>query len=583
MPDYVAKSGVSSLVSTLEKDNSFQRSNHDGELVTVKLNEIANGVSVVDERGRPACVKCDLSFGELTQELRRQKWKTYVILENDRNVFVRFLNRPKVVKIVFVEELGVHGQSKINFFGEDYLFSANRESHLYSFAKSCVFVRAHHSVLGEEVDLYIPFDDADSAKEARDKLDKADLVFVSGMRVPVRFWNMKTRMRMAGMVFVAGSYWTKDDEYEDVAKIVPLIKSYDDVSLFRNVVTGEVLYPAHVNVLLWWNLFYVRIGDPVFNLILSGEAGVGKTHCLDMYARVFADEGHMLGEGGTMKGMIPSFGGDEPKVGALADSKFFVAIDEFFKMPGSSSAKAGISKESMMYNSYLRDMMPIISRIEKVYASAKDTQFVVLMKASLLGTDNIKIETKRALEVLLHEDPAVLRRFIVVNLGMDVWEKVKSVQPANAEENVAFMNDYFSKKGFSVKMLKRLAMYLRSVTPKVRCDGRRVMDCVKRVFVSEAIGYFHKDTLPDSRFVELAEKLCLKVDFMPHFQAMVRCSCVMRTIFTQDVAELPSAYKVDDADYEFAESIFAEVLRSEFFLFETGISQLLGTGGILRL
>jgi len=582
IPDYVAKNGASAVIGVLERDQMFQQSNHNGELVALQLNETKDAVPMLTERGRPSLIKCDLSFNELTQELRRQKWKTYVIVENDRNIFIRLLNRPKVVEVVFVEELGVHGQSKINFFGEDYAFSTSRESHLYSVSKPCVSVRVQHTGIAREMDLYIPFDSEDEAKDACKVIDKADLIFVSGMRIPTRHWNMKSRVRIAGLMFVASSFWTKNDEYEDVANIIPLINSYDDVSLFRNVVTGDLLYPVYVNMLLWWNLFYVRIGDPVFNLILSGVPGVAKTHCLDMYARVFADDGAMLGEGGTMKGMIPSFSSDDPKPGALADSKFFVAIDEFFKAPGSSAAKQGIVKESSSYNAYLRDLMPVISRIEKVYASAKDTKFSVLMKASLLGTDNIKNETKHALESLLRDDPAVLRRFIIIYLGTDVWSVVKSAQPANTEENMDFLNDYFSKKGFSTKMLKRLALYLRATGPKIRCDGMRVVECVKAIFVDEAAKFFLKGRLPDDNFTKLATNLCLKIDFMPHFQAMVRCACVMRTVFECKEAVLPTKYEVKDVDYVLAEQIFAQVLQSEFFLYEVGISQLLETGGILR-
>lgn len=582
IPDFIASSGAAAFVGTIEKDSVFQQSNHGGELVSVQLNETNKTVPLVDERGRPVIAKCSISFSELTQELRRQKWKTYVIVDNDKNVFVRFLSRPKVAEIVFVEELGVHGQSKINFFGEDYSFSTSRESHLYSVSKPCVTAKVHHSALGREVDLYIPFDTEEAAKDACEHLDKAELVFVSGMRIPTRFWNPKTRVRMAGMIFVAGSYWTKNDDYEDVGKIVPLVSSYDDLSLMKDLSSGEPLYPLYVNVLLWWNVFYVRIGDPVFNLILAGEPGVAKSHCLSLYARVFSDGGAMLGEGGTMKGLIPSFSGDEPKVGALADAKFFVVVDEFFKSPSSSAAKAGISKESNSYNAYLRDMLPVISRIEKVYASAKDTKFSVLMRASLLGSDNIKMEARRALETLLRDDPAVLRRFVVVYLDKGVWTRVKASQPANDDENIEFLNDYLSKRGLSMKLLKRFATYLRSVTPKIKCDSSRVVECVKKVFVTEAVSYFHKETLPDEKFMHLAASLCLKIDFIPHFQAMVRCSCVMRTIFGKNTEGLPASFKVEDADYVFAEDMFAQILRSEFFLFEEALSQLLEQGGIMR-
>jgi hypothetical protein len=580
---------AASMVRIVEKDPVFQMANHTGELVYLQVQDCDGLTPLCTPEGKVKVVGEQLfHYDAMIAELRRQKWKTFVIVDSFRNSFARLMARPKIQRMVFVEELGAPGSSRLYYYGENYMQAAGRETSLYAVAKACVVVNAWMGELKRTVDLVMPFDDQEEAEVFADKLWKESddmLLFVSGMKVPVRdFKKVAGRQyRMEHTSVIVSEFYTKADTFDDVADIIPYLTKDEDVAFFRNIETGESLYPDDVNLLMWYNVFYVKMGDPVFNLILSGEAGCAKTHALMVYAKLFGDDGSIIGEGGTQKGLIPSFSSDEPKVGVLASAKFFCGIDEFFQMPGDAAGSAGIRRDSTAYESYLRKLLPVITRQEKNYPSAKGNDFKVVMKASVMGTDNLKRHTRNALQTLMEDDIAVLRRFVTVFLTTETWKRVKEAPQANLDENMAALERlWIDKYGFDVKKMKRLAGWCRRVAKTVTVDGRRCFGAILDVFQDVFTEQLSKEgMLMPTQVSDGIKDMAMKVDYVPCMSALVRCKAVMRCVYAQSMAALPEI-NVQDEDYEGAKKVFKRILSDSAFLFGTVISQKMGAGGIMR-
>ena len=583
VPSYVA-TDASNFITQLSHNQVFMNSNHDGVLLHCRMQD-SNGFDLLTtEEGSPKLTKSDLKYDELVQVLKKQKWKTYVIVDNYRNSLVFVLSRPTVVEHVFLEEVGVPGQSKFHYYGEEY--QMGKETTLYSVAKPCVVFKANVRENGKTCDIVIPFDDEkDAVKEAENIWRHVDgrLMFVSGMNVPMRFWSKVhgKQVRQQSLAIVVSDYWFAEDRFDDVAKYVPHIKSYDIFSLFRNHDTGELLYPDQVNKLMWYDVFYSKLGDPTLNLILCGESGSAKTHALSLYAYYFSDGGIPIdSKNSTQKGLVPSFS-DDGHPGALAEAKFFVCVDEFFQLPG--SADRGMNKQSDAYESYLRRLLPVLTKKEMSYPSGKNTAFRVIMRASLMGTDNIGPKTKTALQTLIHDDPAAMRRFSLAFLDKGVWSKVKQARQANDNENIEFVEEYWvDKYHIPPKALKRIAECMRMKSKNIRVDSTRVSKLIHDAFINVFLKKMYGDRLPDEKFYESIESLCRVIDYHPHVNALVRCSAVNRAFFKEQEERIPEEFLVDDEDYVVAQDVFEFMVWSMLFMFEDVFAQHIGIGGILR-
>lgn len=583
VPAYLAND-ASNFIAQVSDNPVFMTSNHDGHLLNCKLQETKGFDLVFDDQGKPKFVKSILKYDDLVHVLKKQKWKTFVIVENSKNTLVNIVDRPRVANRVFLEEIGVPGQSKFHYFGEDYV--TGRESTLYTVSKPCILFSGYLGDLKDVCEIVIPFEDIERAKEEAENMWKRSegrLMFISGMHVPIRKWSGRVggkMFRTQSVSVVVSNFWYAEDKFDDVAKYVPHINSYDVFSLFRNISTGELLYPDAVNKLIWYDIFYVKMGDPTLNLILCGESGSAKTHAVSLYANYFADGKTLIdSKNSTQKGLVPSFA-EDGQVGSLASAKFFVCVDEVFQLPG--SAEKGLQKQSNAYESYLRKLLPVLTRKEMNYSSGNST-FKVVMRASFMGTDNITPATKLALQTLIHDDPAVLRRFSLAYLDKAVWSKVKSAPQASDDDNLDFVERYWEEEyHIPPKMLKRVAEFLRLRSRNLPVDSIRVDKIIYDSFVTIFTNSLLKNRLPDEEFYKSIDSLYKMLDYHPHVNALVRCSAVNRALFKETEEKLPDKFPIEEEDYVVAQGAFEYMLWSMLFMFEDVLAQKMGLGGITR-
>lgn len=602
VPNYLCPD-VSALVKVASQDDVFKQSNHDSDILYVKLHKTQNGVPVYDERGNPVGDKSMHKYEEIRHELRSGKHMVFMSVDSFRNSAVFAEGQVKVQEVVFMHHMEHQGVSKYFFFGEEPKGDVVRGTK----SRPACTVKAYVKEIGVHAVLIFPHTTLEEAREFADEFNKArkkQRVYVSGMVMPV-IVTVKEKgmssMKVVQNYVLVNEWWAKTDRYEDIGKIIDKITSINDVTFFRDLVTGEPLYPEYVRKMMWYSTAYVKMGDPVFNLILSGVPGVAKSTALGIHAALFSVESKTpIGSGGTKKGLIPSFSGDVPLDGALVSEPWFAPVDEFFTLSTSEGIALGVEKIANAHRQYIRDLLPVITRAKLRYPSAKDNNYEVVMESSLMATDNLIPKTREALKALVEEDPATLRRFCLVWLGPEVKSRVRRSPGANVDENIAFLSKYWLRTyGFPLSEMKRFGEWFRSVAADVQVDGLRCME-----MQNDAIGELLMQIRGAMLDKEVIDEFCGSVDFSVHIIAMVRCEAVMRAVYESKKSSfsvwsggvcgiclqgekigfsaggIPTNITVSEQDYVSARELFKKVMKDSFFLFD--VSALVHESGIRR-
>ena len=271
---------VATLVKMASTDDVFKQSNHNGELLYVQVQDAEGLTPVCTERGNPVLIPCPFKYEEIRHQLRVGKHMVFLTVDSFRDSFVRIEGVMKVQEVVFMQEMEYQGNSRFFYYGEDPRGDVLRAM---KSKPSCV-VRAYVDKLHGRANLIFPRESMEEAKEFEAEfreMKKKKLLYISGMLMPtivVQKERGSSSRRVVQTDILVNEWWVKDDAYADVEKIIEKVNSIDDVTFFRDLKTGEPLYPEYVRKMMWYSTMYVKMGDPVFNLILSGDPGVAKCH-----------------------------------------------------------------------------------------------------------------------------------------------------------------------------------------------------------------------------------------------------------------------------------------------------------------
>lgn len=574
---------AATLVKIASQDELFKQSNHNGDLLYVKVQKANGMIPVFNSEGMPEAKAGSFRYEEIRNQLRAGKHMVFMSVDTFRESRVFVEGGVKVQEVMFMQEVEHQGVSRFFYYGEEPRGDVVRATKVKS---SCI-VRGHVCALGLHANLIFPHENRDDAEEfvRVAKSFKKKKLFVSGMVMPVPMVVKEkgsSPRRVVSYDILVNEWGVQEELYDDVQKIVAKIASIDDVTFFRDMSTGEPLYPEYVRKMMWYSTAYVKMGDPVFNLIISGDPGTAKSTALGVHAKIFSVRSKtLIGSGGTKKGLIPSFSGDAPLDGALVNEPFFAPVDEFFSLSTSEGIAMGVEKIANAHRQYIRDLLPVVTRAPLRYPSAKDNDYECVMEASLMATDNLVPKTRVALQSLVEEDPATLRRFCVVWLGADVKTRVRQSPGGNVDDNMEFLEKYWLMKyGFKVREMKRFAEWFRSVVADVHVDGVRCMG-----IQWDAVADLMVDAKKESSiFLDrgVVDSFCRSVDYSMHIMGMVRCEAVMRAVYASN-GVLPSDISVIDEDYVAAKELFREVMRDGIFLFNfdtfaPGIGSVGGSG-----
>lgn len=208
----------------------------------------------------------------------------------------------------------------------------------------------------------------------------------------------------------------------------PLLRKYKDAKeMFENIkCTKEQLLqylfyhkaedktytePEFLSNLLLSFIFSGKKSYPL-HLLISGPPACGKSSALESVFEKF-DEGNLdSGGASTIKNLVPSFGGNTPKLGSLLSAHRLCFVDEFL----------GNIYQEQNNVQLLRIMNEILEARERRYGSGKGVIDNAKMKAKLIAVTN-PIEGMTFEETIKVMPETVTARIFVVNLGdsMNKW------------------------------------------------------------------------------------------------------------------------------------------------------------------
>ena len=169
-----------------------------------------------------------------------------------------------------------------------------------------------------------------------------------------------------------------------VKTMVPVLKHIGQLSLTWNFEKNIPLYSLEEIWILTINQFYVRQGSGALNLIFCGEGGSKKTAWCRILSFIFGDKLQMT-QLSTDKGLIPSFYGDKPQLGALLSANKIALLDDYFRWFSQKKGHTGIKQA---IHQGLEQSMQIINREPYLIPNAKSQNFEVCLETPILGTDN---------------------------------------------------------------------------------------------------------------------------------------------------------------------------------------------------
>ena len=527
-------------------------------------------------------VPAPFRYEKVRDELAKKKKCAFVTFDSFIHQLVVPISEMKLDRIVFCKEVRDGDKTKLHFIGDNAL--RGEYDVIESLWKWCVSLDAKVPSLNDQARLVIPFEDYAAAKTfIDDHTNTRFTLFVTGMIVPYVQYDKVERAYKEKYVVVANEYFVKEDKFDDVALMMPHIKTWKDIIWWRDYKTFEPFYPEIVSVLLWHSVMYMEFDRAAFNLILTGKNGCGKTSCIAAALRVFAGEDSILsGTTGTDKGLVPSFYGDKPHDGYLITKGFLKGMDEFFRAPVRSN-DIGLNKKSLLIKTFLEKIMELITRKKYRVGQGKTENYIVQMSASFAAADNLDADTRQALSLACREDPAILRRFTFLQLYDSDWENMKR---ANKPPHTEAYHEVLAQKfpnlvGISYYGLSRLSVWCRDQIQNIEVDSSRCLDLYIDLFIAEL-----RLKLNDRGVLGVAEDemrtLVSRIDYSDHMVALVKCSAIMRSIYEQKTAALPTI-KVKEEDYIYAGKLFQRIAQDSIFLFIDDFQSMVGGGGIQRI
>lgn len=575
----VSESAVVSSLTRVENNESsiLQQCNDHQDVIYAQFKK----KGMYDERGNLMNTKIDLEYFKFKQLLLSQNHIAFITFDSFRDEIALVKGDPTITYIALVSEKG--GKSKRYVFFDEYELDKS-EYTIGVKSKLCVIVRAYMECVQDFVELVFLCSNRTEANSLSAALKKPNQILtLHGMLIP-RVQKMRSGYPRMSNCVIVNDYDLTNDPFDDVKELIPKINSWKDVTYFRDYDKFEPLYTQVVNEICWFSIFYAESQKTPFNLILSGLPGTAKTSFISLSAKLFADDKRVVqATNSTIKGLIPSYSGDVPQVGYLASPGFFKAVDEIFRNPVSQGTVSGVDKKTGLIKEYLSKFLPLFTRDEQTYSSAKDDKFTAKMTASLIATDNLIEDVRVALSSIVREDPALLRRFVFLYLGEDEFEKIKvaSNPPPGSEILPTLRSMWKNHYGYDVIKLERFAHWARSILRYIKPDAKRCYDMTIDVFVDEISKLLAGRGMLDqdkNRIMHIAKQ----IDYKDFASALVKCNAIMRCVYEEQDTVIPKII-VKDEDYDAAKVQFTRLVTDLLFLFESDFSQMAGGGGVVRV
>lgn len=454
------------------------------------------------------------------------------------------------------------------FWGED--VPANVEDNVIDI--SCV--RAKVFFNGQPHDFYFPVLEGTDIDKFMKQFKNGALLKFSAMKLEKTERVDKERIKTA--VYLVNSFFPYEDNYYDVAQTVSKIKSISDLYLYKDFKTFQPIYPDIINRLVLYDVLYVRVGEPVFNLVLSGSAGVGKSWIVDLYTKAFGKISgvSISASSSTSKGFVPNFGERKAQPGMLLEPQNFVkGIQEMFR--GVCSETREKDKTSAI-GSHLMKFMNVLERTELLAGSGYG-RLTVQFRDSLLATDNLVPDVRVALSSLIKNDTALIRRVSYLWLGDDAMEAVRSAYPVAKDDYMeGILEKFEATTGITISGLRRFGEWFRRKSALIEVDGMRCKEVSERktadILRSIVLGCNAAPTLVDVEETEhFIKHMVGQLNLRAFFIALVQCNALMRCVVEEINGLLPTDVKSIEDDYALAEVLFERLWTDSLTIAKNGI------------
>jgi hypothetical protein len=517
-----------------------------------------------------------LNYDEIKECLRRQKDKkeymSFVTFDSIRDAEIVVRSSPYSCIRPLVYDAG----GKRLFLGEPQTKSETSDCVIN---RECVSVEG---IMNSKVYEFIfPVDgDVIESKELMEDLLDGRHAIISAMKV-----SYMTKRNVGGgksiivteHCYFVNEYKAFDDPFHDVKKTIPKIISKADVVPFIDVGTHMPFYHEEINTILFFDICYVKYGDPVFNIVLSGMGGSAKTSYVQLLSKIYSRDGRFISSNmSTAKGLVPSYG-DKPHPGLLIEPRNFVkVVDEFFRRAHKEALSHGMKDPTSHVYSFVNEAMNVVERRPDVLAGSGKGALPpdTFMKDSFLATDNLQVDIIRALCEMVRTDKAVARRFTFLQVTNTDADNVKNAQERpSPDEMYKRVDEIFkSTKGYGLYDLRRYGHWFRKASSNIRVDSKFCKEKAESILIEFVKGILTEGqtTLVDDSINVAAKQWSMELNVIPFYEAFVRCCAVLRCTIEHTEESLPTIY-VKGVDYEDAEKYFRRLFRDTFDVYKEGV------------
>jgi hypothetical protein len=529
-------------------------------------------VRMVDEKGeRVVNDKAHMSYSDMKKSLRDKAISNvFVIFDSIISETAGVTGSPEEKTVSLISNLG----NKIYYFGESKNIVEESDCGI---TKTCIVVDAMFRK--KPTKLYFPVHDDEGWKTIKD-LERNEYVSFSGTRIERRYKEGKDIVE--DYVYFVNEYKVFQDTFSDVATVIPSIKKVSDLTPFLNVSTKQPMYCEELNKIILYDVFYVKEGEPVFNLIIYGEGGSGKSSCTQIHGLMFSNDGNYIDmTQTTVAGLVISYG-DKARPGLLIDPiNYTKVVDEIFRRSTGDASSKGKVDPSNEIRFLLERLMGIVLRDKKGIAGSGKGALEKgkgYMRDSFLACDNMVAEVRNAFCSFVR-DGGLLRRFSFLRIT-DI-DKI-GVQEADIRPSSTDMMDAAEERyeamGLSGHLVKRFSRWFRRVAAKVNLSGKKAKleaesvqhGCLKGLWNEIYSG--QKGLDDEQTFNEFFVKWISTQNLIPSYEALVRCCAVARCVEQCNDQRLPEII-VEDQDYDEAKILFKRLFEDSLNIYRTGVAK----------